>query len=799
MGPLLLAGFRRYWWAMPLSGLLTALVSLALILLRPMVWRVETEVVVDESVLMARLVNPFVALAPESLGLKGLDERLISHDRLVALAKGLGLVDRVDELRSPLERARVRVLAAVGQPVSDHDALEEVVDQLREHLKVELKGRHVLVRVDWRDADTAWRIARAEFEALTRGELDPDLEASLDASASVDGRLAEVRRENAQWLAALLAETRSAARERRVAQTASELGALREGRVREEELIVRSRDGHLESDVARRASSLRYLVLLPPRPTTIPVSPTALATVLLWLVLTFASALAGPVLLTLAAVPKVPGRSIAVSPKVAFSALLGLAVLTGISTGTADGDWIRALLPLGWAVTLWLVWTLPVKWPLLALMFAAFATDDPSDRAYVGRWHSPLYDVGNELFTNVAYFTGFELRLFVLAALLLARRLLGLTIDPLAHLAPRPLRRALVISLATVSALIVMGLLRGGEFRQALWQFRFLMMLPLIALIALQAFEFPRDLKPVLLVLVAGSVVKASLGIYFMLAIAPGLEHFPPHTSGHNDSMLFVAAVVAPLAMWWERPSLRRALFVLAWVPLLLLAIRYNDRRIAYVDLAACAVTVAWLSPRHRVKRAAMRASVLLAPIVALYLAVGWNQETGRLFGFAQTIRSLVSPVEGSKQESSNADRDIENYNLIHSWERNTFVGQGFGHAFTEFLPSNDFSQSNFGHTGHNSLLWLLWIGGIFGFVGMLLYVSVGLFFFARTLGRVRPPDERAALLVALSILITFLSQAFGDMGTQSIEIAFFVALALAIIGRLATRHGAWLEGQATA
>ena len=81
----------------------------------------------------------------------------------------------------------------------------------------------------------------------------------------------------------------------------------------------------------------------------------------------------------------------------------------------------------------------------------------------------------------------------------------------------------------------------------------------------------------------------------------------------------------------------------------------------------------------------------------------------------------------------------------------------------------------------------------------MLLYVSVGLFFFARTLGRVRPPDERAALLVALSILITFLNQAFGDMGTQSIEIAFFVALALAIIGRLATRHGAWLEGQARA
>jgi 4-amino-4-deoxy-L-arabinose transferase-like glycosyltransferase len=155
-------------------------------------------------------------------------------------------------------------------------------------------------------------------------------------------------------------------------------------------------------------------------------------------------------------------------------------------------------------------------------------------------------------------------------------------------------------------------------------------------------------------------------------------------------------------------------------------------------------------------------------------------------------VRSLVSPVEGSKNESSNVDRDIENFNLIKSWERNEFIGQGFGHAFTEFTPSNDFRQSNFGHVGHNSLLWLLWIGGIFGFVGMLAYVGVGIFFFARTLRRVHSPDERAALLVAVSVLIVFLSQSYGDMGTQSIEIGFFVAAALAIIGRLTTRHQAW-------
>jgi hypothetical protein len=160
-------------------------------------------------------------------------------------------------------------------------------------------------------------------------------------------------------------------------------------------------------------------------------------------------------------------------------------------------------------------------------------------------------------------------------------------------------------------------------------------------------------------------------------------------------------------------------------------------------------------------------------------------------------IRSVIAPPEGSKSESSNADRDFENYNLMKTWEANMFFGQGFGHAFTEFIPSYDFAQSNFGHTAHNSMLWLMWIGGQFGFTGVLLHVAVALFFFARTLRRTTRSSERSALLVASGILLSYLNQAFGDMGTQSMLINFFVATAVCIIGRLAAQNGAWKLGQA--
>jgi hypothetical protein len=739
-----------------------------------MPWRAEAEVSMTEPTVTSRLVNPSVALPEPDEVLEGIEHRLRSTEQLVVLAKATGLVEQLDSVRTPGERAWAGLVELVRGPISEADRVTSVVDALRERLQVERTGRRLRVLVEWPHRQTALQLVGGELEALSSGAMDPRFAVLEGALTATDDRLRQARVANHEQLAALAGPGRDRAE-----------AALREGLEREAQLTVRSGDLHLELEVARREQPSSVEVLRPPR---VPDQTEARATfafLVLWVVVTLLSAASGPAIATLA---------VGVRPWALAAGLTLLSLASALALATADGNWVAALLPLLCTATVWAVLTLPLKWPFLALLFAAITTDDPSDRAYVGRWHSPLFAIGRELFTNVAWFTGFELSLLALGAVMWARRIRATRLDPLAHQAPRPLRHALFVSLVTVVALIALGLARGGELRQALWQFRFLVMLPIMSLLALYALDFPRDLKPLLVVLLVGSLIKGGLGIYFMEAIAPTLAHFPPHTSGHNDTMLLVTAVVVPLALLWERPTRARLVLLLLWVPVVALAIRYNDRRIAYVDLAACLVAIFLVSPRHRVKRFVMQGLVVLVPVLTLYLAVGWNRETGRVFAMAQTVRSLISPVEGSKTESSNVERDIENYNLITSWKPNSVFGQGFGHAFTEFLPSNDFSQSNYGHVGHNSLLWLLWIGGIAGFTGLLLYVGVALFFFGRTLPRTTAPDERSALLVAMSILIIFLNQCFGDMGTQSIEIAFFVAVAVAIIGRLATRRHAWLE-----
>ena len=74
----------------------------------------------------------------------------------------------------------------------------------------------------------------------------------------------------------------------------------------------------------------------------------------------------------------------------------------------------------------------------------------------------------------------------------------------------------------------------------------------------------------------------------------------------------------------------------------------------------------------------------------------------------------------------------------------------------------------------------------------MLGYLAVALFFLGRALPSTADWRERVALLVSLSVIVTYLMQSFGDMGTQSEMFDLFVGTALAIIGRLATRVNAW-------
>ncbi len=778
----------------------------------PQTWLVEAEVFVAEPSAVHRLANPFAAVPDARAELLELPELMRSRERLVSMVKRTGLLDHWASARPPVMRLKDAVLARLRGPVPEKDQLDALVAMLDQRLFVVAERQRVKVGVVWPDPVMARALVDAALWSLLQ-QRDSREAATLEQSArDLDAQRAGVGAE----MAVRLDRVQRAMVEGRWAAMEAEAEQLQRDQGRAAELLVAAEEKHIAAEVFRRANALRFTVLKPPLP---PRAPTGASLPVRVLVALLAAALAGAVgaaLLALTSGRLVTQRQVAREtglrvlagvvglgrlerprPTWAAWALAGLlALATGAAVVVGKGSPLWAFAPPLLCVGAWAVWTQPLKWPVLLLLLLDVTIDDPGDRPYFRLWQSPLYPLGRIFFSNIAMFTGFELSVLGLSAVMLVRRLWyrradAAHLDPVAGQPPRPLQYAVLLSGVTIAALVVWGVARGGDFREALWQFRGLLMMPLVVMLVAWALDLPRDLPKLAVVLGIGTLVKTALTVYFMYFIAFPMGEYPPHATGHNDSMLYAVCVVTAVAIFWERPTRGHLLLLVLWVGVVFVAMRLNDRRIAYVDIVMSLGAIYLVSPWSRLKLRLTRKALVLVPFLLVYGAAGWNQ-TGGVFGPVAKVRSIIAPAADTEEESSNVERDIENFNLLKSWEENMFLGQGFGHAFTEYIPSNDFAQSSFGHVGHNSILWLMWIGGVVGFTATLLYLGVALYFLGRTLPRTSRWRERVALLVSLAIIITYLMQAFGDMGTQGIAFAFFVGTAVAIIGRLATRAGAW-------
>ena len=777
----------------------------------PALYPVEAVVMVVEPIAVHRLANPFAPVPSSPHELADVPELLRSRERLVALVKRTGLIDQWDEGRPWLLRLKDQVSEGVRGPVDEKDRLEALVGLLEKRLWVTIEGNKVKIACEWTSSPLALALVQNTMATLMQLRMEREGKTLQDAAEVLDAQYQAVlteMNERARRMEATLVIPGGWAR------VEGDRDQLVRDQARAAELLIAAEEKHITAEVFRTSNALRFTVVKPPA------SPReaggagrisravvgSLASILAGLVCAAMLGLASGRLLSSAQVTESLGLEVLTSVRLGtrgpwqasrtgLALAACLAIATGAAVGFTKGDLVLSLFPPLAFVGAWLVWTRPLKWPLLALLLVGVTIDDPTDRPYFSLWRSPLYPLGKIFFSNVALFTGFEIAILALTCVMIIRRIWPRDgLDPLSGQAPRPMQVALLVSACTIGVLVGTGLLRGGIFREALWQFRHLLMLPFVAMLLLFALDLPKDLPKLLWVLMGGSLVKALLGTYFMYAIAFPSGAFPPHTTGHNDTMIFVTAVVTALTLFWEKPTRRHLWLLVLWLPLIALALKLNDRRIAYVDIVMTLGLIFVLSPMHEMKRKLVRATIAMLPVLLLYTAVGWNQPNRKIFGPVQKMKSIVAPVENSEEESSNVERDIENFNLMKSWEQNMFLGQGFGHAFTEYLPSNDFRQSAFGHIGHNSILWLLWIGGIVGFTCVLGYLAVGLFFLGRTLRLTFGWRERVGLLVSAGIIVTYLMQAFGDMGTQSVMFDFFVGSALAITGRLATKANAWRE-----
>jgi hypothetical protein len=479
----------------------------------------------------------------------------------------------------------------------------------------------------------------------------------------------------------------------------------------------------------------------------------------------------------------------------------GLLVLAGGAVSAASGGNVAlALLPAAAATGAWCAWRLPLRITFPPLLFASLVLDNPAERPQQGNWESFLHAPGEALYANLHHLVGipalrfslFELLVVLLAAGAAQRAWTGRPVDgPGGAWAARPLLQALVAVDATLLLAAAWGWARGGDMVQALWQARQLGWLPLLAALSAMAFREPVDRRRLAVVAVAAALVRGAVGTWYYYVVCPARGLAPDYVTTHGDSMLFATAFALPLLALLERPSAAAFARAALVVPPVGLALVLNNRRLAFVSLLASGV-VALFSLRPALRRGLARLGLAALPLVAVYVAAGWNS-TAKIFAPLTRLRSAAD-----SGNASNLTRDIENGNLVLTFSGSPLVGQGLGHEYVEAVHAFDLARifPQYRYIAHNSVLWTWSVFGWAGFTVLWTPFVMGVFLSARSYRRARSAAERVAATASTTAIVCWFGQAYGDMGLQGWTGTLVVAAALGVAGRLAVVTGAWPEGR---
>jgi hypothetical protein len=434
----------------------------------------------------------------------------------------------------------------------------------------------------------------------------------------------------------------------------------------------------------------------------------------------------------------------------------------------------------------------PTSWTAGGLLGLALLVDNPGERPMDGLWKSPLYMPGELLYLNLHRHTGIgalrfsalELAIIVLMVIVAVRKLNADTIDDPHRLGalPNPMKLAFASMLGAMLAMMAWGIVRGGDFTNALWQGRQLFWLPVLGVLFGHSVKSAAARLWLLRIILITACVRAAVGIYFYFVIARPAGVTFEYVTTHSDSILAVVAVLIGVMAFIAKPSRDNLILNLIAQPILFVGLIVNDRRLAFVALFGGLLVAVLLAPAA-LRRVLRRAVILSIPLLIVYTAVGWNSNAG-VFRPVGIVRSVTT-----QDDASSATRDIENYNLISTLKQQPLAGSGFGHEYIEFVQAYrvDHIFAQYLYIAHNSVLWLISQVGWLGFAFIWVAFPTAVLIAVRVLRNARSHTDVLTGFATVVAILTYLLQAWGDMGFQSWMGTLIVAALMGAIGSLWT------------
>src|SRR5215470_1229996 len=490
------------------------------------------------------------------------------------------------------------------------------------------------------------------------------------------------------------------------------------------------------------------------------------------------------------------------APSLAPLLVLGLLVLLTVGAiRVGDGNIPLALAPSLVAMLVVALWLLPLRVPMLVLLGAAWAIEDPGSFFASELVTTPWKRVGEVLWgklNNVVpfsplVFTGFDVVALLLFGVVAYRQLRGSTLDRSAEWVdtPRPLGAFIWLSVGAVAWMDLYGLARGGTFQAQLWQTNRWLYIPIVYALMRQALRGGVDARTVGKVVLGVGLFRAGEAI-LIRRMFPSIEELP-HATTHADSVLFSTCICILVAILLEMRGRRISRLALLLLPVFIWAVVANNRRLAFAQVAVGLLLMWFMTPWRPLKRWVARGLVAAALPLMIYVPLGWSSNSA-IFAPVQKVRSMTdSNVDGSTRW-----RELENYDLVYTYEQRPVLGSGFGHPFEEVIKGPDILRVYVlePYVPHNSVLGLWAFGGLLGFAVLWAMFPVGLLFTARCYRWARTPLERVTALGAASVQVSYLMQGYGDLGFGTWGPVFTVATGYALVGKICIANGAWGAGK---
>lgn len=492
-------------------------------------------------------------------------------------------------------------------------------------------------------------------------------------------------------------------------------------------------------------------------------------------------------------------------PGDAKGAFIGSCLLIALAGAVESGGLAWALSPFFVLGLVYAAVRSPLRYSLYVLMFAAYVLENPNEGMASGFWNTPLNLVGAVFFLHLKNTTGLpigvlspiEFAIFFLLLLSLFREMTGSPIDRVGRTkAPRELMVLAKVSLLTSLWMLLWGMFRGGVFNLSLWQLDRVVYLPILAFLFNAALRDSRDFPALGKIILIAGLYRAGLAVYIRQYVEVPLDAYgesPMETATtHHDSMLFAAAsliLILPVVERMGKGAGRRALLGL---PLLFWGMVANDRRMVWVLVGLVLFTLYMITPPNKIKRRIRNVLIALSPLIAAYIAVGWNATSNKLFKPVATIKSVVEPTS----DGSSLWREIENYDLLFTFRMQPFLGQGYGWGFWEVIPLPAVGYTLERYCPHNAIFGIWAFGGVVGYTGLVLLWAGCAYFAMLGYRNSRLPIERVGAVLCIGSVLIYLLQSYGDMGLGAWAGVFLMAPSVASAGKLAVSTGGWHGGK---